>query len=172
MHTGFWCGNLKERDYLEDLGVGGRIIIKGILGRVHSKLTKLKQNRSSVSCDKIATILQHLWNIFATLQFGLCKCSCFLQLSRVPSPVGKDQNVSGLFQVSRTGDRCQRSVDGTKTKQQQLNFSSVLTQSCCHVLGHWVQFCAKDMDSSIPIRTCSREETCKLIELYREYSLL
>ena len=27
MHTGFWWGNLRERDYLEDPGVDGRIII-------------------------------------------------------------------------------------------------------------------------------------------------
>ena len=30
MHTGFWWGNLRERDHLEDLGIGGRIIIKRI----------------------------------------------------------------------------------------------------------------------------------------------
>ena len=27
MHTEFWCGNLRERDHLEDAGVGGRIIL-------------------------------------------------------------------------------------------------------------------------------------------------
>jgi hypothetical protein len=26
-HTGFWLGNLKERDHLEDLGANGRDII-------------------------------------------------------------------------------------------------------------------------------------------------
>jgi hypothetical protein len=31
MHMGFWKGNLKERDYLEVLGVDGRIILKWIL---------------------------------------------------------------------------------------------------------------------------------------------
>ena len=30
------------------------------LSRVHTKLTKQKQNRNSVFCDKSATILQHL----------------------------------------------------------------------------------------------------------------
>jgi len=30
-YAGFWCGNLKERGYLEDLGVYGRIIaVEGI----------------------------------------------------------------------------------------------------------------------------------------------
>ena len=28
MHTGFWCGNLRERDHLEDAGVYGTIILK------------------------------------------------------------------------------------------------------------------------------------------------
>ena len=30
MRTGFWCGDLKERDHLEDLDVDERIILKGI----------------------------------------------------------------------------------------------------------------------------------------------
>ena len=30
MHTGFWWGNLRERDHLEDLSVDGRIILKEV----------------------------------------------------------------------------------------------------------------------------------------------
>ena len=30
MHTGFWWGNLGERHYFEDIGVGVRIILKRI----------------------------------------------------------------------------------------------------------------------------------------------
>ena len=31
MYTGFWCGNLKERDHLEELGVDGSIILESVL---------------------------------------------------------------------------------------------------------------------------------------------
>ena len=31
VHTGFWWGNLRERDHLEYLGVDGRIILNGPL---------------------------------------------------------------------------------------------------------------------------------------------
>jgi hypothetical protein len=30
MYTGFWCGNLKERDHTEDPGIHGRIILRWI----------------------------------------------------------------------------------------------------------------------------------------------
>jgi len=30
VYTGFWCGNLRERDYLGDPGVDGRIILNWI----------------------------------------------------------------------------------------------------------------------------------------------
>ena len=29
-HAGFWCGNRRERGFLEDLGVDGRIVLKCI----------------------------------------------------------------------------------------------------------------------------------------------
>jgi len=30
VHTGFWCGNVRERNYLEDPGADGRIILRWI----------------------------------------------------------------------------------------------------------------------------------------------
>jgi hypothetical protein len=31
--TGFWCGNFKERDHLEDPGIDGRIILRWMFGK-------------------------------------------------------------------------------------------------------------------------------------------
>jgi hypothetical protein len=28
MHAGFWCGNMKEKEHLEDLRTDGKIILK------------------------------------------------------------------------------------------------------------------------------------------------
>ena len=33
MRTGFWCGNLGERDHFEYPGVDGRIILRRIFGK-------------------------------------------------------------------------------------------------------------------------------------------
>jgi len=30
VHTGFWWGDLREKNHLEDLGIGGRVILKCI----------------------------------------------------------------------------------------------------------------------------------------------
>jgi hypothetical protein len=34
VHTGFWWGDLRERDHLKELGVDGRIILKLILKKL------------------------------------------------------------------------------------------------------------------------------------------
>ena len=31
VHRGFWWGDLRERDHMEDLGLDGRIILKWVL---------------------------------------------------------------------------------------------------------------------------------------------
>jgi len=37
---GFWCGNLKERDHLEDLGIDARIILKCIFKNLDGAWTR------------------------------------------------------------------------------------------------------------------------------------
>jgi hypothetical protein len=42
MRTGFWCGNLKARDFLGNLGADKKIILKGILN--------MYDGRRSIGC--------------------------------------------------------------------------------------------------------------------------
>ena len=46
MHTGFWWGNLRERDHLESLSIDGRVVLKWILrksvGRARTELSWLR----------------------------------------------------------------------------------------------------------------------------------
>jgi hypothetical protein len=37
VHTGFWCGVLRERDHFEDIGIDCRIILKWIFRRWHGE---------------------------------------------------------------------------------------------------------------------------------------
>jgi hypothetical protein len=51
MHVKFWLENPKERDHLEDLGVGERIILEYILGTWSRKLwTRFTWLRIRTSC--------------------------------------------------------------------------------------------------------------------------
>ena len=47
VHTGFWWGNLTERGLLEDTGVDGRIILKGIFRKWDGGMDRIDvaQNR-------------------------------------------------------------------------------------------------------------------------------
>jgi len=41
MHTGFWCGNLKERNHLENLGEDGRIILRYLKGTIRNGVERI-----------------------------------------------------------------------------------------------------------------------------------
>jgi len=50
VHTGFWWGDLREKDHLEDLGRGGRVILKWIFKKWDGGLDEIDvtQDRDSV----------------------------------------------------------------------------------------------------------------------------
>jgi hypothetical protein len=55
VHTGFWWGDLRERDHLEDLGVDGTRILKWIFkkcnGEARTGLVWLRIGRGGCACE-------------------------------------------------------------------------------------------------------------------------
>jgi hypothetical protein len=55
VHTGFWWGNLRERDHLKDPGLDGRIILKWISrtwdGRAWTELSSSQQGQMTGTCE-------------------------------------------------------------------------------------------------------------------------
>jgi len=47
VHTGFWRGNLRERDLLDDSGIDGRIILRWEVGWGSLDWVELAQDRDS-----------------------------------------------------------------------------------------------------------------------------
>ena len=66
--TGFWLENLKERDFLDDLGIDGRIMLKWISthdGRVCSEFAWLRKEATGTQKQRNALILELFLNVTA-----------------------------------------------------------------------------------------------------------
>jgi hypothetical protein len=79
VHTGFWWGNLRERDHLEDLGINGRIIFKCISKLLIWLRWRARAGTSCLAEDLLVSeeelcSMEHLLN-FAPSYFVLCYCS-------------------------------------------------------------------------------------------------
>jgi len=72
VHTGFWCGNMRERDHVEDPGLDGRIILRLILRKWDGR-----------GCTRIGSIWLRMGQMAGTCEYGnkppgSIKCEEFL----------------------------------------------------------------------------------------------
>ena len=70
MYTGFWWGNLRERDNLEDLSVGWRIILKWIFNKCDGEalpgLLWLRLGNASVNAVMNLRVTQNTGNFLTS----------------------------------------------------------------------------------------------------------
>jgi hypothetical protein len=63
VHTGFWCGDLRETDHLEDLGVDVKIVLKRILEFIWIRIDSL---RALVKAMMNIWVLQNVENLLTS----------------------------------------------------------------------------------------------------------
>jgi hypothetical protein len=52
VHTRFYCGNLRERDYLEDRNLDGRIILKWIFKKYEERMDWFDELSGFIKCGE------------------------------------------------------------------------------------------------------------------------
>ena len=61
MHTGFWWGNLREGDHLEDLGADGRSVLKWIFWVGVGDIDWIDLTQDRGRWQVLVTALMNLW---------------------------------------------------------------------------------------------------------------
>jgi hypothetical protein len=62
VYTGLWRGNLKERGFFEDLSVGGRIILEGILNNIRRDLKSVGKIERTQTTDRRLAVVNAVMN--------------------------------------------------------------------------------------------------------------
>jgi hypothetical protein len=60
VHTGFWCGNLRERDHLRDLSVDGNMILKYIFKKEDGRVDWIDLARDMDRWPALMTVAMKL----------------------------------------------------------------------------------------------------------------
>ena len=83
MHTGFWWGNLTERDHLEDQGIDGRWYLQEVgndlaqdRGQLASTCKSDNEPSVSIKCGNFLTDLEPVSFSRRTLLHGVSKYVC------------------------------------------------------------------------------------------------
>jgi hypothetical protein len=67
VHTGFWWGNLRERDHLENLGIVGMIMLKWIFKKWDGGMDWIDLAQNS---DRWQTLVNAVMNFSGSIKWG------------------------------------------------------------------------------------------------------
>jgi hypothetical protein len=107
--TTFWLENVKERDYSEDLGIDGKIILEWILGK-HCQTSTLRTRTEMVFETLVCSPLNHLTPLIDRENFIILshresnKSNCYEMLPRASELVGSCVHGNGPSGTIKGGE--------------------------------------------------------------------
>ena len=128
------------------------------------------RNKREAQCF-VTNLMQHLWNVFVSLQFGLYNVHVYSNSLESTWRSVNTKRILLCFKFHKLNSHVSAVWTAHCTDMNSWTYAVYI---CSCTITHWetMYFCIMTTDFSIPIQKWRTEDTCKLIEMYIECTIL